>query len=104
MGTSFLILMNKQLRWFASSLPQLLLGFVNSADKNAGYSSSVIADSEGHYVLDRRYFGGNDRMRALESGNTCDRSSIRSVIWTVDKNSPKVKAEICWGFDFYHIF
>gem|GEM_PF-5342895 len=48
--------------------------------------------------------GGNDSMRALESGNTCDRSSIWSIIWTVDKNSPKVKAEICWGFDFYHIF
>jgi hypothetical protein len=29
---------------------------------------------------------------------------IWSIIWTVDKNSAKDKAEICGGFDLYHIF
>jgi hypothetical protein len=36
----------------ASVVAYKKMGFANSADKKAGYSSSVIADSEGRYVLD----------------------------------------------------
>jgi carboxypeptidase family protein len=36
----------------ASVVADKKMGFANSADKNGGYSTSVIADLEGQYVLD----------------------------------------------------